>query len=111
MRSCEYSDVNGERRTKTLCVRNVHFHKCNKIIPNNSPEIFKVTSVSLTFEWQKKDTRDNTITHQKSNDEIGDKIMCPVRAAAESVHYHYNSGIPHDKFPDLKTQLYHQKTN
>ncbi len=59
-------------------------------------------SVFLTFEWQKKDTRDDTITHQKSNDKIGDKIMCPVRAAAELVHYLYNSGIPRDKVPDLK---------
>jgi hypothetical protein len=28
--------------------------------------------------------------------------MCPVRAAAELVHYLYSSGIPHDKIPDLK---------
>ena len=109
MRSCKYSDVNGERRTKTLCVRNVRFHKNNKLIPNNSKEIFKATSVSLTFEWQKKETRDDTITHQKSKDKSGNKIMCPVRAAAELVSYLYNSGIPHDKVPDLKLNSIIQK--
>jgi len=102
MRSCKYSDVSGERRTKILCVRNIRFHKKNVLIPNASPEIFKASSVSLTFEWQKKDTRDNTITHQKSNDKIGLKIMCPVKAAAELVHYLYNSGIQLQRVPDCK---------
>jgi hypothetical protein len=53
MRSCEYSDVTGERRTKTICFRNIRFYKNNKEIPHNSPQIFNATSVSITFEWQK----------------------------------------------------------
>ena len=102
MRSCEYSDVKGERRTKTVCVRNIRFHLHNKLIPNNSREIFNATSVSITFEWQKRDVRDDTITHQKSNDSHKNNIMCPVRAAAELVSALYNSGLPSSKVPDLK---------
>ena len=102
MRSCEYSDVQGERRTKTLCFRNIRFYSKNKLIPNDSPKIFSTSSVSITFEWQKRDVRDDIITHQKSNDKCGQKIMCPVRAAAELVSAIYKSGIPHHKIPDLK---------
>jgi hypothetical protein len=50
MRSCEYSDVTGERRTKTVCVKNIQFYLHNKLIPNNSQEIFTATTVSITFE-------------------------------------------------------------
>jgi hypothetical protein len=102
MRSCEYSDVTGERRTKTVCVRNIRFYSHNKPIPNNSQEIFSATTVSITFEWQKRDIRDDTITHQRSNDSIGNKIMCPVRAAAELVTSMYKLGIPPVQVPNLK---------
>jgi hypothetical protein len=101
MRSCKYSDVSGERRTKTLCIRNSRFHKKNALIPNESREIFKESSVSLTFEWQKKETRDDIITHQKSNDKIGHKIMCSVRAAAELVRYLYNCKIPRNDIQNI----------
>jgi hypothetical protein len=39
MRSCEYSEVQGERRTKLLCVKNLRFF--NK----NSQDISKLTSI------------------------------------------------------------------
>ncbi len=102
MRSCEYSDVTGERRTKTVCFRNIRFLKNNKEIPHNSPQIFKATSVSITVECQKRDVRDDTITHQRSNDKVGNKIMCPVRACAELVMIIRNSKISPDKIPDMK---------
>ena len=102
MRSCEYSDVSGERRTKTICVRNIRFYSHNKLIPNNSQEIFTATTVSITFEWQKRDVRDDTITHQRSNDSIGNKIMCPVRAAAELVSALYKLSLPSAQVQNLK---------
>jgi hypothetical protein len=102
IRSCEYSDVKGERRTKTVCVRNVRFFSMNKLIANSSPEIFSSTSVSITFEWQKRDIHDDTITHQVSKNSIGEGIMCPVRAAAELISTLYNSGIPQTRVPNLQ---------
>lgn len=102
MRSCEYSDVAGERRTKTVCFRNIRFHSKNKEIPHHSPNIFQATSVSITFEWQKRDVRDDTITHQRSNDKVGKKIMCPVRACAELVTIIRKSTISPDKIPNMK---------
>ncbi len=92
--------MKGEQRTKTVCIRNIRFFSGTKLLADNSPDIFNATSVSITFEWQKRDIRDDTITHQKSDDSIGDKIMCPVRAAAKLVSYLYR--IPHFKVPDLQ---------
>ncbi len=99
MRSCEYSDMTREKNKNTLCQS---FHNKNKLIQNESPNIFKASSVSLTFEGQEKDTRDDTNTHQKANDKQGDKIMCPVRAAAELMSNLYKSKLPKNKIPDLK---------
>ena len=58
--------------------------------------------MSITFEWQKKDVRDDIITHQKSNDNIGDKIMCPVQACIELLLQIRTSNLPHDKILDLQ---------
>jgi hypothetical protein len=56
MRSCEYSDVQGERRTKILRVRNFRFFdKHNKDISSDLHLLFGATTVSITFEFQKRD--------------------------------------------------------
>jgi hypothetical protein len=82
MRSCEYSTVKGERRTKIICLRNIRFYNHQrKLIPQNSPLIFEAACVSITLEMQKKEIRDDTVTHQAS----GDKDMCPVFATATLV--------------------------
>jgi len=102
MRTCKNSDTRGERRTKVVCFRNIRFHKPKRFIPQNSLDIFSATSVSITFEWQKKDVRDDIITHQKLNDNIGDKIMCSVRACIELLLQIRTSNLPHDKILDLQ---------
>jgi hypothetical protein len=81
MRSCEYSTVSGPRRTKLLCFRNIRlFDKENRIIPHDSVKIREAQAVSITFEFQKKEVRDDTITHQRSGDAIDGGHMCPVLA-------------------------------
>jgi hypothetical protein len=81
MRSCEYSTVTGERKTKLLCFRNIRlFCKNNLPIPIDSPKIREAHSVSITFEFQKKEVRDDTISHQRSDDTIEGGFMCPVKA-------------------------------
>ncbi len=85
-----------------MCIKNISFFSKTKTIANSTPEIYNTTSVAISFEWQKRDIRDDTITRQLSNDTIGDKIMCPVHAAAELVSALYNSGIPHSKISSLQ---------
>jgi hypothetical protein len=86
MRSCEYSDVQGERHTKILCMRNIRFFDDNnRDISKEFNKIHLAISVTLTFEFQKRDIRNDFISHQRSNDTKGGGKMCPVLAAAAIV--------------------------
>jgi hypothetical protein len=101
MRSCEYSDVQGERRTKLLCVRNFRFFdEYNRDISQEYNYLHLATTVAITFEFQKKDVRDDTISHQKSGDTLGGCEMCPVRAARELILRLRSYNIPPKKFAD-----------
>jgi hypothetical protein len=104
MRSCEYSEVQGERRTKCLCVRNLRFYNINnQEISQQINELVTAETISITFEFQKRETRNDTISHQrvKGREEI--RFMCPVRAAASIVQRLASYGLPPEKFED--TQL------
>jgi hypothetical protein len=99
MRSCEYSDTQGERRTKILCVRNLRFFDDqNRDISSQLDLLTDSITVSITFEFQKKEVRNDTISHQRSGDSIGGKEMCPVRAAAEIVKSIATYKLPTEKF-------------
>jgi len=74
MRSCEYIKVQGTRKTKLLELRNIRFIKGNTVIPHSSPLLSSAECVSITFELQKRDAKDDTITQHRS----GDKLLCPV---------------------------------
>jgi hypothetical protein len=56
MHSCEYSDVQGERHTKILCVRNFRIYdKLNRDISKDYENLhFNTVTESVTFEFQKK---------------------------------------------------------
>jgi hypothetical protein len=99
MRSCEYSDTQGERRTKILCVRNLRFFDDqNKDISSKLNLLTSAVTVSITFEFQKKEVRNDTISHQRSGDLIGGREMCPIRAAAEIIKPIAGYNLPFEKF-------------
>ena len=62
MRSCEHSRVSGERRTKLLRLRNIQFYRGRRRMHHNDRSLLSADSVSVTFEFQKNDERDVTIT-------------------------------------------------
>jgi len=67
MRSCEYLEVTGgERRTKKLRLRNLRFFIGRRELPLTSPDLHRADTVSINFEYQKNDIRDDIIT-QHSN--------------------------------------------
>ena len=81
MRSCEYSKVTGERRTKLLTIGNIRFYKDRRALSQDSTLLHLAESVSITFVMQKNEERDETITqHRTSN-----ITLCPVRAWAAIV--------------------------
>jgi hypothetical protein len=78
MRSCEYSSVPGERRTKLLELRNIHFYfKKNSELSAASTFLYLADCVSIPFFFQKNEQRDETITMHRTYD----PTLCPVRSS------------------------------
>jgi len=74
MRSYKYVKVQGYHKTKLLVIKNIHFFQNNVNIPHNSNKLHLADSVSINFESQKRDTKNDMITQHHS----GDPILCPV---------------------------------
>jgi hypothetical protein len=75
MRSCEYLAVQGRRKTKLLAVKNIRFFLGRRCLDHSDQNLHLASSVSITFEEQKRGTKNDTITHQRTTDEL----LCPVR--------------------------------
>ena len=81
MRSCEYLKTTGERRTNPLRLEHLVFRKDNKIVKHDDPNLELADNITITFEYQKRDVRNDTVTQSRS----GKPLVCPVRAAAAIV--------------------------
>ena len=83
MRSCEYLKVPQaeKRRTDVLRLRNIRFFRNGREMTHNNPWLEYADCVSVTFEWQKKDERMDTVTQMASRD----LILCGVRQWAAVV--------------------------
>jgi hypothetical protein len=77
MRSCEYVEVSqqGKRHTNILKLQNLCFFKNRKLIKHNNPNLEFADWISVTFERQKKDKKNNTVTHMASDNDT----LYPVR--------------------------------
>ena len=80
MRSCEYSTVDTQGRTKRLTIGDVQFldRKHKKINQSDKQLIKKAKYVQITFQNQKNGNKNMRRTHGKTNH----KVLCPVRAWA-----------------------------
>jgi hypothetical protein len=78
MRSCEYLKVPAaeKRRTDILKLCNLKFRKNGAIVRHDSPELEYSDNISITFEKQKKDERDNTVTQWSKSH----ALLNPVRS-------------------------------
>ncbi len=109
MRSCEYVKVQGPRKTKLLTVKNIRFYIGNRLINHSDPNLSSTECVSITFEFQKRDTRNDVITQHRS----GDNVLCPVRTWAAIIKClaSYPGASPTDtvnlfRFPDGKKHIF-----
>ena len=80
-RSCEYSKVNGDRKTSLCKLKNIRFFVGNVEIKHDDPNLANADRVTWTFEEQKNEERMCTIPHDNNND----PLMNPVRALAATV--------------------------
>jgi len=77
MRPCEYLKTSGIRKTKLLRLKNVRFFKQKRELDkvNNTNELLNSTTISITFESQKNNEKDDIITMHANS-----KELCPVKA-------------------------------
>jgi hypothetical protein len=80
-RSCEYSDVYGERRTKKLCKGNIKFLKDKRILSHRSALLHLADSVTIQFDTQKNEQRFEDVTQHDS----GDLVLSPTRRWANVI--------------------------
>ena len=73
-RSCEYSSVTRERRTKLIKIKGVRFFLKNKELHHSDKHFPLADSITITFEMQKNDERNEMVTHQRN----GHPSLCPV---------------------------------
>ena len=82
MRSCEYLKVSGYvRRTKLLRLKNIRFYKHRRELSHDNPQLRYADTCSITFEFQKNDERDITVTMHRT----GDPVLCPCLVWADIV--------------------------
>ncbi len=83
MQSCKYLKValTKKRRTDILRLCNLHLFKDGILIKHNNPHLEFSNCISITFEMQKKDEKNNTAMQML----LGDVNMCPVRMGAAIV--------------------------
>jgi hypothetical protein len=72
MRSCEYLKVSGNRRTQPVRMCDIVFRDhFNRIVPHSDPKLHEAESVLITFRFQKRDIRDDTIKQSRSGNKQG----------------------------------------
>ena len=89
LRSCEYLHVGNadhskpvDRRTHPLRKRSFQFRKNHRIVPHDDYEnLLTADSVTLLFEWQKKDERNDIVTQMAT----GHARYCPVVCSAKTI--------------------------
>jgi hypothetical protein len=74
MRSCKYVHVTGTRQTKPLRLQNLRFFRNNRVMSLDDPDLCSATALSITFQFQKTDVRNETV-HQHVTEH---PILCPV---------------------------------
>jgi hypothetical protein len=82
MRSCECTTTPTPGKTKTINLPGIIFRDRNKqVVPHDSPDLAEAEHVSLTFEDQKNNEKNDTRSQRRTDD----PILCPVRRSASLV--------------------------
>ena len=84
MRTCEFSEVSGHRRTRTVTVGDVEFRRDGrKVESNDEAEMAAADTVSLTFRMQKNGEK--VTQHRTVGPAMGGVLLCPVASLAKLV--------------------------
>ena len=82
MRSCEFSEVNGERKTMVVTLACAHFSSKNKSTArHDDDDIFSAFAVSVTFRTQNNGDKEERTTQENT----GDSLLNPVPQLADLI--------------------------
>ena len=82
--SCEYSEVNGDRRTKILRVGHLDLKDGRNVDLTDALELRNADTVSVTYRNQKNGDRGVTVTQHRTEG-VGQSTLCPVCTLADLV--------------------------
>jgi hypothetical protein len=87
MRACEFSEVGGPRRTRTITLGDLEFRRRGtKIEGDDEDELASADTVSITFRTQKNGEKGTTVTqHQTAKTAMRGAKICPVASLARLV--------------------------
>jgi hypothetical protein len=76
MRSCKYVKVSGLKwRTKKIQLQDIWFFHGTQELSHDDPDLrFLAATISITFQFQKTDEGDETVTQHRT----GDGTLCPA---------------------------------
>lgn len=83
-----------EQRTDPIRKEDIVFIKNHRILPHSSSNLQDADSVSINFNIQKNEVRDDTVTQSKT----GDARHCPVKAAARIIRRMQADGLGEKDF-------------
>jgi hypothetical protein len=81
MRSCEYCEVQRERKTKLLALRNFSFYKNKKLINIHDKDPHLADYMKITFESQKTKQKNQGVFHHRTHH----PILCPIKIWASII--------------------------
>jgi len=91
----------GSTEQNYCVLENFHiFHQHNRHISLEYQNLYLATTAAIIFEFQKKDVRDDTISHQRSGVTLSNCERCPVWVAWEIILQLWKYNIPPAKFAD-----------
>jgi hypothetical protein len=106
MRSCEYCEVHGERKTKLLTLKNFHFYKNRKLMDIYATNLHQADYMKIVFESQKTELKNQSVFHHRTNH----NILCPIKIWASIIqrilnipNSSLNSKVNTILFPDGST--------
>lgn len=79
---CEYIQVSSPWKTKLLALKNVNFYKGRRQLNHQDQRLHLADCVSITFEMQKKDSKNDIITQHCSSG----TLLCPVKIWSKIIH-------------------------
>jgi hypothetical protein len=108
MRSCEYGQVSGPWKTKLLTIKNINFLKGQQKLAHSDPLLHFADCVSIMFELQKKEAKNNIITQHRSSD----TLLCPVKVWSHIIrqiisYISTHPETPVNTFMHSNSQLHH----